>query len=104
MSVTTYTPASIAAWEASLASRAELCLSVAGMSRGKLTLYAGPNPEGRGPVAVLSAPETGTYISSPSTHDIEGWMTGMLLAAQELVSERAARHWPLPGTGLPLCA
>ncbi|MBT2588371.1 hypothetical protein [Arthrobacter sp. ISL-95] len=105
MSITTYTPASIASWEYSLASRTELCLSVAGMNGGKLTLYAGPNTGGgREPLAVLAAPDAGTYISSPATGDIETWIQGILQAAEELIPTAETEPRSLGEPALRLCA
>lgn len=84
MAITSYTPASIAAWESSLASRTELCVSLAGTPEGKLTLYAGPNATGSEPIAVLDLPGSGIYLSRPATGSTEHWITEMLHAVEEL--------------------
>ncbi|WP_275775975.1 hypothetical protein [Paenarthrobacter sp. Y-19] len=95
MAITTHTPASLAAWESALAARTELCLSVAGIHRGKLTLYAGPHHTGRSPMAILDLPGTGTYISRPANGGIEHWIAGILEAAQSVTNRTPeSRHVP----------
>ena len=91
MAITTYTPASIAAWESSLVSRTELSFSVAGTATGKLTLYAGPNATGSEPIAVLDLPGSGIYLSRPATASTEHWVTELLHAIEEL-THPAALH------------
>lgn len=81
----TLTPADLASWEASLQKRDELCLAVAGTLRGKLTLYAGPDQDGTGPVAVLTGLDTETYVSRPLSDDIEEWITSILHTAETLI-------------------
>lgn len=79
------TPADLASLEASLQKRDELCLAVAGTRRGKLTLYAGPDQRGTGPVAVLTGLDTETYVSRPLSDDIEEWITSILHTAETLI-------------------
>lgn len=81
----TLTPADLASWEAGLQKRDELCLAVAGTRRGKLTLYAGPDQHGTGPVAVLTGLDKATYVSRPQSDDIEEWITSILHTAETLV-------------------
>lgn len=79
-----FTSADIAAWEACLQERTELCLSVAGTARGKLTLYAGPDHRGGVPVAVLTGIDDASYVSRPWTPDIEAWVASVLKSAASL--------------------
>lgn len=84
MTIETYTPASIASWEATLVCRTELCLSIAGTSRSKLTLYAGPNEDGANPIAILTGLDDGIYVSRPQAPgDIQQWVLAMLQAVDE---------------------
>lgn len=81
----TLTPADLASWVAGLQKRDELCLSVAGTRRGKLTLYAGPDKHGTRPVAVLTGLDTETYVSRALTDDIEEWITSILHTVEALI-------------------
>jgi hypothetical protein len=85
MTIKTFTPASIASWESTLAVRTELCLSVAGINGSKLTLYAGPGAKGSEPVAILTGLNGGTYISRARASDIEHWVAAMLQTAKEFI-------------------
>ncbi|TLM70895.1 hypothetical protein [Pseudarthrobacter sp. NamB4] len=85
MTIKTYTPACIASWESTLSSRTELCLSIAGTNRSKLTLYAGPDAAGSAPIAILTGLDNGIYVSRPQApNDIQQWISAMLQAAEEL--------------------
>lgn len=78
------TPAKIAAWEAGLTERAQLCADIAGWPKATLTLYAGPDGRGGKPVAVITGIDSATYVGRPADEeDIESWIRSVLNALGE---------------------
>ncbi|UXM91502.1 hypothetical protein [Paenarthrobacter sp. JL.01a] len=62
----------------SLQSRAELCFDIAGIHRGKVTIYAGPGKDGNQAVAVFDIPGAGTFVGRHLSGAMDEWVSGLL--------------------------